>query len=169
MAEGLEAVCKTVARYAEIERVYFGESSLIDKMLEDSIVATYASILRFLSKCRKYFDLGRAQRVARSITQLPETSVKKHLDRIAENDKRVLEPTKFIDGERLQFTGAQQLSMTNGINDLAHSPQELQIDSTDSEFKLEALLKSFSEPLIRTVEQASALSGSLVQAEPRVK
>lgn len=54
--------------------------------------------------------------------------------------------------------------MTNRINDLAHGLQELRIDSTDSEFKLEALLKSFSEPLIRTVEQASALSGSLVHS-----
>lgn len=86
LVEGLEAVCKTVARYAAIERVFFGNSSSIDKMLEDSIVAPYASILRFLSKCRRYFDLGRAQRVARSITQLPETSVKEHLDKIAEND-----------------------------------------------------------------------------------
>lgn len=137
MVEGLEAVCKTVARYAAIERVFFGKSSLIDKMLEDSIVATYASILRFLSKCRKYFDLGRAQRLARSITQLPETSVKKRLDRIAENDKRVFELTKVVDGERLQFTGAQPLSMTNGINDLAHGLQELRMNSTDSASKLE--------------------------------
>lgn len=33
--EGLEVVCKTVARYAAIEKLYFRQSSLVDKMLEE--------------------------------------------------------------------------------------------------------------------------------------
>ena len=162
LAEGLELVCKTVARYAAIEKLYFRQPSSVDKMLEDSIIATYASILRFLSKCRRHFDLGLTQRVARSITQLPEDSVNKHLKRIAENDQRVLKLIKIVDAERLHLTSAQQLSMTNGIDRLANGLQELRIVSTDSTSKLEALLMSFREPLVRIAEQASTLSGSLV-------
>lgn len=125
LVEGLEAVCRTVTRYAAIERIYLGEPSSIDKMLEDSIIATYASILRFLSKCRKYFDLPRAQRVARSITQLPENSATKHLERIAENDKRVSELTGIFDAERSQLVHTQQLSAKEEFDDLVHDLGEL--------------------------------------------
>ena len=158
----MEATCKTVARYAAIEKLYFRQPSSVDKMLEDSIIATYASILRFLSKCRRHFDQGLAQRVARSITQLPETSVNKHLNRIAESDMKVSELTKIVNAERVQLTSSRQLSMTNDIDSLADGLQELRIVSTDSTSKLEALLTSFKEPLVRIAEQASTLSGSLV-------
>lgn len=65
--EGQADICKTVARYAAIEKLYFRQSSSVDKMLEDSIVATYASILRSFFKCRRHFDLGLARRIARYV------------------------------------------------------------------------------------------------------
>ena len=127
-------------------------------MLQDSIVATYASILRFFSKCRRHFDLGLTQRIASSITQLPETSVNKYLDRIADNDKRVSELTRIVDAERSQLTNALQMSMTNNIDHLIDDLQKLRTESTDFASKFEALLMSFKEPLIRTADQASVLS-----------
>lgn len=140
LVEGLEVVCKTVARYAAIEKLYFRESSSLDSTLEDSIIATYASILRFLSKCRRHFDWGLAQRVVRSITQLPETAVNKHLDRIAENDKKVSELTRIIDAERSHLTHAQQVSARDGIDHLVHDLGELRMESMDSASMLEVLL-----------------------------
>ena len=160
----MEVVCKTVARYAAIEKLYFRQRSSVEDLLEGSIIATYISILRFLSKCRKHFDLGLTRRVARSITQIPENSVTKHLDRITNNDKKVSDLTKIIDAERSQWNGAQQLSTTQNINNLANGLQELRIESTASASKLGALLMSFREPIIRTVEQASASSVSLVHS-----
>ncbi len=157
----MELVCKTVARYAAIEKLYFRQPSSVDKMLEDSIIATYASILRFLSKCRRYFDLGLTRRFARSITQLQD-SVNKRLKGIAENDKRVSELTMIVDAERSQLTHAQQLSARNELDHLVHDLRDLRTESTDSTSKLEVLLMSFKEPLVRITEQTSTLSRSLV-------
>lgn len=145
LADGLEVVSKTVAHYAAIEENYLRQPSSVDTKLQDLITATYASILRFLSRCRRYFDLGQAQRFARSIVQLPEMSTKKHLDRIAENDRWVTKWTSTIDAERL----------VNGLG-------ELRVESTESASKLEALLTNFNEPMIRTMNQVSTLSGRLV-------
>lgn len=158
----MEAVCKTIARYAAIENLYLRQQSSVDSLLEGSVIATYTSILRFLFKCRRHFDLGLSRRVARSITQLPANSVTKHLDRIASNDTKVSDLTKIVDAERSQLIGAQQLSTTENVEILANGLQELRIESTASASKLEALLISFREPLRRTVEQASALSVSFV-------
>lgn len=160
----MEAVCKTIARYAAIENLYLRQQSSVENLLECSVIATYTSILRFLFKCRKHFDLGLTQRVARSIIQLPEKSVTKHLDRIANNDNEVSDLTKIVDAEQSQLHGAQQLSTTKNVENLANGLQELRNESTASASKLEALLISFREPLIRTVEQASALSVSLTHS-----
>jgi hypothetical protein len=162
--EGLEVVCKTVARYAAIENLYLRQPSSVENLLEDSIVATYASILRFFSKCRRHFDLGLAQRLARSATQMPETIISSHLDKIANNDRKVLELTRMVDAERSRSTEARQLSMTLEINHLNNDLQALLIGSTDSASKLEALLGSFQDPLVRTVKQISALSESLIHS-----
>ncbi len=142
----MEVVCKTVARYAAIEKLYVRQPSSVDKMLEDSIITTYASILRFLSKCRRHFDLGLTQRIARSITQLPEDSVNKHLKRIAENDKRVSELTMIVDAERSK-------SARNDLDHLVHNLRVLRTESTDSISRLETLLMSFKEALVRIAEQ----------------
>ena len=159
--EGLEVVSKTVAHYAAIEENYLRQPSSVNSMLQDSIIAAYASILRYLSKCRRYFDLGHTQRVAKSIVQLPETSAKKHLDRIAEIDRWVTKWTRTIDAERLQSTLTQQSTASNGINRLVHDFGALRMESTNSASKFEALLTSFTEPMIRTVHQVSTLSDSL--------
>ena len=144
MIEGLEVVSRIVAHYAVIEKLYLRQPSSVDKLLEDSITATYASILRFLSKCRRHFDRRLAQRLASSVLQLPEASVRKHLDKIAQNDRRVKELTSTIDAERL-----------------VHGFGELRMESTDSASKLEALLKNFNEPIIRIMNQVLALSNRL--------
>jgi hypothetical protein len=164
LVEGLEATCKIVARYAAIESLYLRQPSSVENLLKDAIVATYTSILRFLSKCRRHFDLGFAQRLVRSITQLPETTVQNHLDRIANNDAKVLELTRIVDADQSQLTGTRQLSMTNDIDSLSNDLHALRTESTDSASKLEELLTSFQDPLVRTVEQVSALSKSLVDS-----
>lgn len=157
-------VCKIVARYAAIERLYLRQSSSVKDLLENSIVAVYASILRFLSRCRRHFDLGLAQRVVRNIIQLPESSVNKPLERIAENDKRVSELTSIVDAERSQQTRSQQLSARDSIDHLVHELRELRTESTESVSKLEALLTYFKEPITRTVNQVSTLSDSFVES-----
>ena len=157
----MEVVSRTVAHYAVIENLYLRQPSSVDKMLEDSVTATYASILRFLSKCRKHFDRRLAQRLASSVLQLPETSVKKHLDIIAQNDRRVTELTRTVDAEWSQRTLTQQITASDGVVRLVHDLGELRIKSTDSASKLEALLTNFNEPMIRIMNQVSTLSGSL--------
>lgn len=116
-------------------------------MLEDSIIATCASILRFLSKCRRHFDLELTPRVARSVTQLPESSVNKHLDRIAENDSRVAELTRIVDAERFQLTRTQQLSAREAINHIVRDLGELRTESTDSASKLKHYSYRSKNPL----------------------
>lgn len=158
----MEIVSKTVAHYAAIEELYLQQPSSVGNMLQEPMIATYASILRFLSKCCRYFDLGRTQRLVRSIVQLPETSVKKYLDRIAENDKRVTELTRTVDAEWSQKTLTQQTTASDGIVRLGHDLRELRIASTDSASKVQALLTYFKEPMIRTMNQVSILSDTLV-------
>ena len=145
-----------------IEKLYLRQPSSVDKLLEDSISATYASILRFLSKCRRHFDRRPAQRLASSVLQLPEASVRKHLDRIAQNDRRVKELSSTIDAEWSQRTLAEQITASDGIVRLVHGLGELRLESTHSASKLEALLTNFNEPMIRTMDHVSALSGKLV-------
>ena len=126
------------------------------------MIATYASILRFLSKCCRYFDLGRTQRLVKSIVQLPETSVKKHLDSIAEKDRRVTELIRTVDAEWSQKTLTQQITASDGIVRLGHDLRELRMESTDSTSKVQELLTYFKEPMIRTMSQVSILSDRLV-------
>ena len=161
--EGLEIVCKIVARCSAIEKLYLRQPLSVNNMLEESIVATYASILRFLSKCHKYFELGLTRRVAKSIIQLPETSVNKHLDRIARNDRRVSELTKVVDAERSLLTYTGQLSVRGGIDQLVDDLGWLRMESTRSASKLAALLTDFKEPIIRTMNQVSTVSERLIE------
>ena len=158
----MEVVSKTIAHYPAIEQLYLRQPSSVGNMLQDSMIATYASILRFLSKCCKYFDLGRTQRLATSFVQLPETSVKKHLDRIAENDGRVTELTRTVDAERSQRTLTQQITASDRIVRIAHDLGELRMESTDSASQVQALLTYFKEPMIRTMNQVSTLTDRLV-------
>ena len=158
----MEIVSKTVAHYAAIEELYLQQPSSVGNMLQESMIATYASILRFLSKCCRYFDQGRTQRLVRSIVQLPETSVMKHLDRISKNDRRVTELTRTVDAEWSQKTLTQQITANDGIVRLGHDLRELRIESTDSASKVQALLTDFEEPMTRTMNQVSILSDRLV-------
>ena len=154
-------VCKIVARYAAIERLYLRQSASVGTSLENSIIELYASILVFFSKCRRFFDLGLAQRLARSITQVPEQIASKYLEKIAVNDGNVKELTRIIDAERAQLFGAQQSSMTDKVDVLGNDIETLQIGSREAAYKLEALLVSFQDPLVRTVERISTLTESL--------
>ena len=165
LTEGLEAVCKIIARYGAIERLYLHQSTSVEQLLEDSITALYASILVFFSKCRTVFDLGLGQRLARSITKVPEKVAEKYLDKIAVNDSNVTELTRIIDAERTQTSDARQSSIIDKIDDLGNGIQTLQIGSRESASKLEALLDSFQSPLVRTVDQIWNLTESLSHSQ----
>ena len=165
LAEGLEVVCKIVARYSAIERLYLRQSTSVGSMLEDAVTALYASILVFFSKCRKYFDLGPGQRLAKAVTQLPEQSISKHLEKIAVNDRYVSELTRTIDAERMQLSGTRQSTMSDRIDNLGNEIGLLQIGSRESASRLETLLASFQDPLIRTVERISTLTESLAHSK----
>lgn len=161
----MEEVCKIIARYAAIERLYLHQSTSIETLLENSIIALYTSILVFFSKCRKYFDLGVVQRLAKSITQAPEQLTSKYLTKIAVNDDNVKELTRIINAERSQLSEARQSSMTAKIDNLGNDITTLQIGSRESTSKLEALLASFQGPLVRTVEQISTFTESLANSK----
>ena len=163
LSEGLEVVCEIVARYAAIERVYLHQSSSVENLLESSIIALYASILVFFSKCRKYFDLGLAQRIARSIAHVPEHLDNKYLEKIAVNDSNVRKLTSCIDGERTQLSHAQQSLMSDNIDSLG---RKIEIQQRESASKFEALLASFQGPLVRTVERISTLTEGLTHSKP---
>ena len=165
LAEGLEMVCKIVARYAAIEKLYLCQSASVETLLENSIVKLYTSILVFFYKCRKHFDLGFAQRLARSITQLPEQLASKHLEKIAVNDRNVEELTRIIDSERAQLYGSRQLSMIDKIDNLGSDIERLQIGSRETASKLESFLASFQGPMVKTVEQISTPRGSLAHSK----
>lgn len=154
-------VSKIVARYAAIERLYLRQSVSVETSLENSIIELYASILVFFSKCRKFFDLGLAQRLARSITQATEQIASKYLEKIAVNDGNVKELTRIIDAERAQLFGVQQSSMTDKVDVLGNNIETLQKGARESAYKLEALLFSFQDPLVRTVERIATLTESL--------
>ena len=162
-------VCKIIARYSAIERLYLRQSAAVENMLEDAITALYASILVFFSKCRKHFDLGLAQRLARTITQVPEQLVNKYLEKIAANDRKVSELTKIIDAERTQLSGIQQSSMSENIYNLGNEIETLQISSRESASRLETLLASFQNPLVRTVERLSTLAEDLAHSKDKTQ
>ena len=165
LAEGLEGVCKIIARYSVIESLYLRQSASVGDLLEKAIIALYASILVFFSKCRKYFDLGLAQRLARGITQVPEQSISKYLEKIAVNDRNVNELTRIIDAERTQLSGTRQSTMSDRIDNLGNEIETLQIGSRESASRLETLLASFQNPLVRTVERISTLTESLAHSK----
>ena len=164
-------VCKIIARYSAIERLYLRQSASVGNMLEDAVTALYTSILVFFSKCRKHFDLGIAQRLARTITQVPEQLLSKYLEKIAVNDRNVSELTIIIDAERTQLSGIQQSSMSERIDKLGNEIEILQISSRESASRLETLLGSFQKPLVRTVERLSTLAEDLSHSndKPQMK
>ena len=165
LAEGLEVVCKIVARYAAIERLYLRQATIVEKLLEDAVIALYASILIFFSKCRKFFDQGLGQRIARSIKNVPEHIADKHLNKIVVNDRNITELTRIVDAERAQLSVAQQSSMTDKIDNFGNRIETLQIRSRESTSKLEDLIASFQSPLVRTVGQILTLTESLAQSQ----
>ena len=162
-------VCKIIARYSAIERLYLRQSASVENMLEDAITALYASILVFFSKCRKHFDLGLAQRLARTITQVPEQLVNKYLEKIAANDRKVSELTRIIDAERTQLSGTQQSTMSDSIYNLGNEIETLQIRSWESASRLETLLASFQNPLVRTVERLSTFAEDLAHSKDKTQ
>ena len=162
LTEGLEVVCKTLARYAAIERIYLHQPGSAGSELEKSIISLYASILVFFSKCRKMYDLGFAQRLARSVTQGSEQITSKYLDKIAVNDRNVQEMTRVVDAEQAQLSRAQQSPVSGKIDSLGGEIETLQIGLRESTSKLETVLASFQDPLVRTVDRISTLAESLV-------
>ena len=74
-----------------------------------------------------------------------------------------MELTRIIDAERAQMFGVQQSSMTDKVNVLGNDIETLQKGARESAYKLEALLFSFQDPLVRTVERIATLTESLAQ------
>ena len=163
--EGLEVISKDISRYAVIESLYLHMPSSVGKLLEDSILATYGSILYFLSRCRKHFDRTFSQRLGKSVTQTPEVFVKKHLDRIDKNDREVLKLISLADGERIKSSLSQQSVIDSKIDDLDDDFQNLQLKTSESASKLRNLLASFEDPILRTMETVTAISDMLIETK----
>ncbi|KAL9040871.1 MAG: hypothetical protein Q9214_004314, partial [Letrouitia sp. 1 TL-2023] len=162
LVEGLQVVSEIISRYAAFESLYLQRSSSVKGQLRNSIIATYASILFFFSCCRKNFGLGLGRRLARNITHNAENVVIDQLNKISRNDESVLKLTQIVDAERSQTMEARQASTSTEIGDLNTGVKALRSDSTESMLKLESLLKSIQDPLIRGMVQTSVLSESVV-------
>lgn len=162
LVEGLQVVSEIISRYAALENLYLRRSSSMKDQLRDSIIATYAAILIFFSRCRKNFDLELGRRLARSITQNAENVVVDQLKTISRNDESVMKLTRLVDAECSQNMEASQASPSTTINDLNTGVNTLRSLSAETVQKLEFLLKSVQDPFIRSMVQISALSESII-------
>ena len=153
MIEGLEYICKTIARYAAIENLYLGQHSPIVPQLEESILGTYVVILGFLAACRRHFDSGLIRRLAMSV--LPEPWVTKHLQSLEGTDGLVIQLTGLLDAERLQSTRQAQDSFSMMVSNLNNQVGSLHSEVTIRTSDLMDLVKSFESPLIRTRQELS--------------
>lgn len=164
LVEGLEVVSGIISRYAAVESLYLQRSSSVKPLLKDAVTATYASVLAFLSKCRRKFGLGLTGRLARSVIQTPENSVNVQLKVIACNDEKVSRLTEILDAEILRSIEIGQSSMNTEISNMSSDLQALRVGSTDSILKIETLIKSSEGPLIRRMVDLSISSEGLVES-----
>jgi hypothetical protein len=61
---------------------------------------------------------------------------------------------------------AHQLSLSDGLEDLSHGVQALQLDVTDARHKLGQILCTLEEPIVRIADQLSDIHDNL-QSEIR--
>jgi len=58
MAEGLEHVSNLITRYDIFENLYLHVGSAVEDQLPDAIVRLYTTILTYLSKASRYYNLN---------------------------------------------------------------------------------------------------------------
>jgi hypothetical protein len=80
------------------------------------------------------------------------------VENILENDRKVLELIGIVNAEHSRSSQSRQLSIANEVDDMKHRLALLHNDYTNSGSRVESLLKSFQDPLIRTFNEISALS-----------
>ena len=156
IAEVVETASRFISRYAIFEAVYLQASSHTpseaQKRLAEALVSLYSAILTWLVKTGRYYEQSPVERLARSIVK-PVDTVQKFLDLIKSEELVV---DKFAEIVRAEMTSALTKHVTS-----------LQDDTTKRIDDLEKLMKSFDEPLVRTVGTLQDLQDHLKAEERR--
>ncbi|ERF76446.1 hypothetical protein EPUS_07326 [Endocarpon pusillum Z07020] len=104
MVEGVELVSNTTARYAILEKIYLGEGKAftMHDQLSTALVKLYMSILRYLSKAKKYFSENTAKRMVKSTVCSAEASVHTYLSIISKKAASVDSCIRVLDAKGMQ-------------------------------------------------------------------
>ena len=102
MIEGVEQVADVIARYAWIETLYLHASSRMRTQLQNAITKLYVTVLKFLSKARRYYAKTKVQRVLKSLAQVDEQAVTKHFKAISDEEEKVNKIAHLIDAQYLR-------------------------------------------------------------------
>ncbi|KAH7409627.1 hypothetical protein BKA64DRAFT_705387 [Cadophora sp. MPI-SDFR-AT-0126] len=174
MLDGLELVFNLIAKLEVIERLYLRRNSTLQVPLDKSIVTLYTSILEFLLESHRYFGQKTIKRIAKSIFQLEELTVK-YTSNIERNMTEVEGYVRLLSGEISIHTNANLTEMSQRMTKL--DMQSGKLDNVDSRLgniqdALEAeaqllrqTLDDLNEPTNRLAHQIRTINDNLKEEE----
>ena len=151
----LKKVSYLITRYAVFETLYLQGASSVKSQLTKSVIKLYAAILTYLSKASHYYDQKTTsmptkgscfvqdeltcykERLAKSVFKSAEVSVQAYLDQISKEQYEVDSVVRLANAEK----------MDNLTTEVRH--------------KMESLLLTLDEPMVRMSDQLSNLHDNL--------
>ena len=156
MAEGVETVSRLISRYAAFEAAYLHRSghplSPAQQLLSEALIVLYSTILTYLAEAGRYYNKSSRNRLVNSIVK-PSDTVHSHLELISKEEVVVDKLADIVHAEIA-------LGSTERIT-------SLQDNNTSKIHDLEKLMKTFDEPLVRTVGTLQDLQDHLKAEERR--
>ncbi|KAK2805382.1 hypothetical protein FQN51_000208 [Onygenales sp. PD_10] len=172
MIEGLEMVAHLIARYSLFEALYLRIHSPATARLRRSIVTVYAAILMFLGKPLHYYGKSAANRFAKSLVQVSDTTLNDLMQDVRSRQVQVEQDAQLVLMELQQNTAdvVTDIHQANtGINlhlsDITTNLSSLEHASVDQFTHLQNLMWRIEQPIFRITDQLSNYQDGLEKAE----
>jgi hypothetical protein len=177
MLEGLELVFNIIGQFEVIERLYVRRPSSLQQQLNQTVLATYTSILEFLLDTNHYFAQRTLVRVAKSIFRLEDMTTK-YISKITSKSNEVAKYVRLISGEIVGNTDDMVMKVDERLSTLVMHSQSLENietrtsnvqDTIENDVRdLKNILRDLGQPITRFATQISAIQDNL-RVDERLK
>ncbi|KAL8707961.1 MAG: hypothetical protein Q9220_007104 [cf. Caloplaca sp. 1 TL-2023] len=131
LLDGLEYITSLIARFAMVEGLYLGATSVASEQLSDAIIRLYGAVLVYLGKAAKFYSRSTGGRLMKSVVQPAELGVVAYLEKIQFEERKVDELARLLDADYLRqmssFMEQQFSRYHNKLESIDQGLRDLQI------------------------------------------
>ncbi|KAI1360880.1 ankyrin repeat-containing domain protein [Xylaria arbuscula] len=157
VVEGVEIVSRIITRCGYYEAVYLAQigehTTDSEKLLKDTIIRLYVSILEYLAKSADYFKAGMGKRILGSLGGSP-TKFEAELNTIQQIEDELQSIVRLVEGKQLSY-----ISNMVGFINLSSVETKVTVES------IKQIMESLEQPVTRMIGHLARFEESKEQQE----